>query len=103
MRASVGQLLIVNLLLQLVDGLASYQILAAGVPEENPLVAGAIANWGLFGGLLYTKALGCALVLLLFSLRHKVELLVTKGLTMLAYIYSCLGILLTAKLALIFV
>jgi len=102
MHASVRQLLILNLLLQLVDGLASYHILSAGVPEENPLVAGAIANWGILGGLVYSKGLGCALVLLVFSLRHKVEALVTNGLTMLAYVYSCLGVLLMAKMAVLF-
>src|SRR5262245_52727508 len=102
MRASLRQLLILNLLLQLVDGLASYHILAAGVPEENPLVAGAIANWGLLGGLAYSKGLGCALFLLVCSLRYKVEHLVMRGLTLLAYVYSGLGVLLMTKMALIF-
>jgi hypothetical protein len=103
MRASLGQLLVINLLLQLFDGLASYQILAAGVPEENPVVAGAIANWGLFEGLLVSKGFACALLLVIFSLRHKVEFLVTRGLTALALVYSCLGVYLTLKLASIFI
>jgi hypothetical protein len=94
--------LIVNLLLQLLDGLASYHILSAGVPEDNPVVASAIVNWGVSGGLLYSKALGCALVVLIFLLRHKVEVIVTQGLTVLAYIYSCLGVCLLVKMALMF-
>lgn len=102
MSASLGQLLIVNLLLQLLDGVASYHILSAGVPEENPVVASAIANWGVLGGLVYSKALGCSLVLLVFLLRHRVEAIAAQGLTVLAYLYSCLGVLLMVKLALLF-
>jgi len=102
MSGSLVQLLIVNLLLQLVDGLASYHIISAGVPEENPIVASAIANWGVSGGLFYSKALGCALVLLVFLLRHKAEVIATQGLTVLAYVYSCLGVFLMVKMALMF-
>jgi len=103
MHASPGQLLVVNLLFQLFDGLASYHIISAGVPEANPMVASAIANWGVSGGLLYSKALGCALVVLIFLLRHKVEVIVTRGLTVLAYLYTCLGVFLMVKMALMFI
>ena len=103
MRASLVQLLIVNLLLQLVDGLASYHIIAAGVPEENPVVATFITNWGVMGGLLYGKVLGCALVILIFLLRHRVGVVATQGLTVLAYVYSCLGIFLMMKMFVLFV
>ena len=102
MHASLGQLLVVNLLLQVFDGLASYHIISAGVPEENPIVASAIANWGVLGGLLYSKALGCVLVVLIFLLRHKVEVVATQGLTVLAYLYSCLGFFLIVTMALMF-
>ena len=102
MHNSLGQLLVVNLLLQLFDGLASYHIISAGVPEENPIVASAIANWGVSGGLLYSKALGCALVVLIFLLRHKVEVIATHGLTVLAYVYSCLGVFLMVTMVLLF-
>ena len=102
MQASLGQLLVVNLLLQLFDGFASYHILSAGVPEKNPVVASAIDNLGLVGGLIFSKAFGCALVLFIFSLRHKVELFVTQGLTVLAYVYSGLGVYLTVTIALLF-
>ena len=103
MHASLVQLLVVNLLLQIVDGLASYHILAAGVPEENPVVATFITNWGVMGGLLYGKVLGCALVILIFLLRHRVGVVATQGLTILAYVYSCLGIFLMMKMFVLFV
>ena len=102
MHASLVQLLVVNLLLQIVDGLASYHILAAGVPEENPVVATFITNWGLVGGLLYGKVLGCALVVLIFLLRHRVAVVATHGLTIVAYVYSCLGIFLMMKMFVLF-
>ena len=102
MRPSLVQLLIVNLLLQLVDGLASYHIIAAGVPEENPVVATFITNWGVMGGLLYGKVLGCALVIMIFLLRHRVAVVATQGLTILAYVYSCLGIFLMMKMLVLF-
>ena len=102
MHASPGQLLIVNLLLQLVDGLASYLILSTGVPEANPVVAHAIAHWGLKDGLLYSKILGCVLVVLVFMLRDKVGIIATQGLTILAYVYSCLGVLLMVKLLVLY-
>jgi len=95
---AIVKLVIANLLLQLLDGIASYHILAAGVPEVNPMVATYIENWGLVGGLLYGKIIGCGLVLLIFLLRKRVERLVAKGLTLLAYLYSGLGILLMTKM-----
>jgi len=102
MHASLVQLLVVNLILQLVDGLASYHIIAAGVPEENPVIATFITNWGVMGGLLYGKVLGCALVILIFLLRHRVGVVATQGLTILAYVYSCLGIFLIMKMLVLF-
>ena len=103
MRGSLKQLLVVNLMLQLFDGLASYHIISAGVPEENPIVARAIEHWGLSEGLFYSKAVGCALVVLIYLLRHKVEVIATQGLTVLAYVYSCLGVFLVVQLALLFI
>ena len=102
MRGSLRQLLVINLLLQFFDGLASYHIISAGVPEENPVVASAIANWGLSGGLFYSKAFGCALVVLIYLLRHQVEVFATQGLTVLAYVYSCLGVFLVVQMVLLF-
>jgi len=103
MQDVITKLVIANLLLQLLDGVASYHILAAGVPEFNPMVATYIENWGLVGGLMYGKLIGCALVILIFLLRKRVERFVTQGLTLLAYLYSGLGILLMTKMISLYV
>ena len=97
-QGTIVTLAILNILLQIVDGLASYHILSAGVPEENPLVATYIAQWGVFGGLLYSKAIGCILVILIFMLRKRVEAVVVHGLTIMAYVYSVLAVLLIMKM-----
>jgi hypothetical protein len=48
---SVRDLLTFNLFLQFTDGLVSYQAFALGAVEANPVVAAAIVNWGMIGGL----------------------------------------------------
>jgi hypothetical protein len=101
-QGTIVTLAIVNILLQFVDGLASYHILSAGVPEENPLVATYIAHWGVFGGLLYSKAIGCVLVILIFMLRKRVEAVVVHGLTIMACVYSVLAVLLIMKMVVLF-
>ena len=102
MHASLSHLLVVNLLLQLIDGLASFYILSAGVPEANPVVALAIENWGLTRGLFYSKLLSCALLLLVFMLGHKVGRVATRGMMILAGVYSCLGVALIVKMLVLF-
>ena len=47
--------LVYNLFLQFFDGLFTYQVLSLGVPEANPLVNAAIAQWGVVWDLLYWK------------------------------------------------
>ncbi|MEA2658868.1 MAG: hypothetical protein QOF64_1464 [Candidatus Binatota bacterium] len=101
MERTLCRLLIVNLLLQLFDGVASYKIISAGMPEENPVVASLIAQLGLVGGLLCSKFVGCALIVMIFSLRHKIEVIAAQGLTVLAYFYSCVGVALTMKMLVI--
>jgi hypothetical protein len=101
MERTLCRLLIVNLLLQLFDGVASYKIISAGLPEENPVVAALIAQWGVIGGLLCSKFVGCALVLMIFLLRHKIEVIAAQGLTVLAYFYSCVGVALVVKMLVI--
>ena len=46
---SLRDLLSFNLLLQLTDGLVSYQSFVLGAVEANPVVAAAIVNWSMFG------------------------------------------------------
>ena len=103
MQDSMVKLVWANLLLQILDGVASYQILSTGVPEFNPLVSYYIENWGLMGGLFYGKLVGCALVWLIFLLRKRVGPIVVQGLIFVACFYSLLGILLMAKMVALYV
>ena len=54
---TVRDLLIVNLTLQVFDGLFSYQVFSLGAAEANRFVSAAISNWGVIYGLLYKKIL----------------------------------------------
>ena len=67
----IRDLLILNLTLQVFDGLFSYQAFSLGAAEANPFVSAAIASWGVIYGLLYKKILACALLLLVFAFRHR--------------------------------
>lgn len=102
-QRTILTLAIANLMLQLVDGMASYYIISAGVPEENPLVATYIAHWGVFGGLLYSKAIGCLLVILIFMMRKRVAAVVAHGLAVMGCVYSILAVLLIMKMIVLFV
>jgi hypothetical protein len=86
------RLLIFNLLLQFSDGLISYRVLTAGVAESNPLVDAAIANWGVILGLFYHKILACILLLLIFVVGRRRQLLATQALTITATVYGCFGL-----------
>src|SRR5215470_9506256 len=85
---SLRDLLILNLTLQVFDGLFSYQLFSLGAAEANPLVAAAISNWGVTYGLLYKKALACALLLLVFAFRHRLPSLTRRGLIVTASVYA---------------
>ena len=87
---------LLNLLLQLFDGLLSYHALSAGVPEANPLVHSAISAWGVFWGLFYWKTLACVLLTLIFAFRHRRRALTIKALTLTGVFYVCV---LTASLS----
>jgi len=66
---SIRDLLILNLTLQVFDGLFSYQAFSLGAAEANPFVSAAISNWGVTYGLLYKKTLACALLFLVFAFK----------------------------------
>jgi len=83
--------LIFNLLLQLLDGVLTYQVVAAGVPEGNPLVAGAIVEWGALWGLVYWKTAACLLLVAIFGLRHRRRSLALRALTFTAAVYACVS------------
>ena len=86
---SLRDLLSFNILLQLTDGLVSYQSFVLGAVEANPVVAAAIVNWGLIWGLAYNKILACLLLLLIFVLRHSSRSLTHRALTVTASVYVC--------------
>jgi hypothetical protein len=86
---ALRDLLILNLTLQVFDGLFSYQVFSLGAEEANPIVAAAISNWGVIYGLLYKKTLACVLLLLIFALRHRHELLVKRAMVLTASAYAC--------------
>jgi len=88
----VRRLLIFNLLLQLLDGFLSYEVLSAGAAEANPFVDAAILNWGALGGLLYHKVIACVLLLLIFAFRNRRQLLTAQALTITASVYTCFGL-----------
>jgi hypothetical protein len=86
------RLLIFNLLLQLFDGVMSYQVLSAGVGESNPLIYTAIVNWGVILGLFYHKILACTLLVLIFVVGRRRQLLATQALAITASVYTCFGL-----------
>ena len=90
---TLRDLLILNLTLQVFDGLFSYQLFSLGAAEANPLVAAAISTWGVVYGLAYKKILACILLLLIFTLRHRHGVLVRNALVVTASAYVCAVIL----------
>jgi hypothetical protein len=86
---SLRDLLSFNLFLQFTDGLISYQAFALGAIEANPVVAAAIVNWGMIGGLVYNKTLACVLLLLIFALRRNLRLMTMRAMTVTASVYMC--------------
>ena len=90
---NLRDLLILNLTLQVFDGLFSYQLFSLGAAEANPLVAAAISTWGVVYGLAYKKILACILLLLIFTLRHRHGVLVRNALVVTASAYVCAVIL----------
>jgi hypothetical protein len=86
---SLRDLLIFNLFLQFSDGIVSYQAFALGAAEANPVVAAAIVNWGMIGGLAYNKSLACILLLLIFAFRRSQRFLAKRALTVTASVYVC--------------
>ena len=89
---SLRDLLIINLTLQVFDGLFSYQVFSLGATEANPFVSSAIANWGVIYGLLYKKILACALLLLIFAFRHSLPSLTRRGLIVTASVYASVAV-----------
>lgn len=62
---AVHKLFLLNICLQLFDGVATYQGVTTGAKEGNPLIAMAMANLGIGSALLLFKAKACGCLLLL--------------------------------------
>jgi Domain of unknown function (DUF5658) len=93
-------LLGLNLFLQVFDGIVTYHAVSLGVPEQNPFVRTAIVHWGAGWGLMFWKALACALLGGSVTLSKWHRVLAVQALTLTGTIYGCcslvpaLGILL---------
>jgi hypothetical protein len=90
---NLRELLVLNLFLQLVDALLTYQSLSLGAYEANPLVASAMEAWGALWGLLYYKVLASLLLVMIYALRRGREVLAIRGLTITASVYACVAVL----------
>jgi len=64
-------LLLINLWLQLFDGIATYFGVAAGYGEGNPLVAASFGHLGVGPALCLAKSYACGCLLLIWHLRHR--------------------------------
>jgi hypothetical protein len=90
---TVRDLLILNLMLQVFDGLFSYQVFSLGVAEANPLVLAAISSWGVIYSLLYKKGLACALLFLTFVLGRRHAGLVRRAMIVTASVYASVAMI----------
>lgn len=90
---------VLNIGLQISDGLLTYYALSIGIPEANPLVRGAILQWGAAWGLLYWKSIACILLAAIFALRHQRRALTQRALTITAVAYGVLGVVWIYQLA----
>jgi hypothetical protein len=80
------RLLLLNILLQIFDGIATYSGLHVGIREANPLLRSAFHLWGVVPTLAIFKVQACAL--LLFVYRAAGEQVAILALTVLATVYS---------------
>ncbi len=71
---ALGALLAINLLLQILDGVATHAGVSAGFPEGNPIVVRAAALLGLGPALLLLKLQACAWLCLVCTLRRRCAL-----------------------------
>jgi hypothetical protein len=70
-RVRIYQLLLLNLALQVFDGVATYEGLKLGWHEGNPLLVTAFAYLGVGPALLLFKAKACALLVILHRFAYR--------------------------------
>src|SRR5262249_12659335 len=84
------QLLVLNVVLQLFDALATYQGLRIGAQEGNPLLDAAFASFGVGPGLLMFKSYACGSLLWLH--RYGSRTVAAPGLMLVAAINVALSL-----------
>jgi hypothetical protein len=84
-RSMFYDLFLLNIALQLFDGVATYAGMQMGVREANQLLCNAFAVLGVGPGLLLFKAFACGMLLLLY--RNTGEEIGRPALTLLAVVY----------------
>ena len=87
----VHTLFLLNLGLQLFDGLSTYQGVQLGWQESNPMLQALMMHWGVGWALLGAKSAACALLLLLRCLGT--NRLIAQALTLTAAYYFTLSFL----------
>ena len=81
----IYDLFLLNIVLQLFDGMATYTGIHMGVPEANRLLCNSFAMWGVGPSLLLFKAFACGVLLLLY--RNTAEHIGRPALMLLAAVY----------------
>jgi hypothetical protein len=84
-------LFLLNIVLQLFDGMATYAGVQMGVPEANQLLCNAFAVWGLGPSLVLFKAFACCMLVLLY--RNTGDEIGRPALMLLAALYCVLSLL----------
>ena len=84
-RSLFYDLFLLNIVLQLFDGMATYAGVQMGVGEANQLLRNAFAVWGVGPSLILFKGLACGMLLLLY--RNAGEEIGRPALTLLATVY----------------
>jgi hypothetical protein len=87
---TVYDLFVLNIALQIFDGVATYQGLRVGWREANPILVAAFAHFGVGPALLLFKANACGLLFLLN--RHRSHALVGPALALLATLHVLLSL-----------
>jgi hypothetical protein len=90
MLVHLNQLLVLNLVLQVFDGVATYQGLGVGFGEANPLLVAAFHAVGVGPALLLFKAKACGLLVLLYRFTPTASGI--KVLRLLAAVYCALSL-----------
>jgi hypothetical protein len=84
---TVHQLFLLNISLQLFDGVATYYGISTPWHEGNPILGAAMANLGIGVGLLLFKSGACAALVALRAMAGRP--LITRTMTGLAAAYGC--------------